>query len=177
MALPTPPTSPGTVASPQLASIAATKDVAAPRDRYPSPAPTEPSSPVLESTPRMPGIAAALSDLPPIPPYNPHSARQQQKRKAEAQAAAAQASASTSRPRPASAVVAPAMTTPAHAHRSGSHMAATASGVGARHGATEPSPLPPHLAAYAGRQRVYFGPYLLLQTLGEGCVKLFARSI
>ena len=166
MALPTPPTSPGTVASPQLASIATTKDVAAPRDRYPSPAPTEPSSPVLASTPRMPGIAAALSELPPIPPFNPNSARQQQKRK---EAAAAAASASTSRPRPASAVVAPAMTTPAHAHRSSSHIAATSSGVGGRHGA-DPSPLPPHLAAYAGRQRVYFGPYLLLQTLGEGCV-------
>ena len=169
MALPTPPTSPGTVASPQLPPVskdAVTAAAVQARDRYPSPAPTEPSSPVLASTPRMPGIAAALSELPPIPPFNPNSARQQQKRK---EAAAAAASASTSRPRPASAVVAPAMTTPAHAHRSSSHIAATSSGVGGRHGA-DPSPLPPHLAAYAGRQRVYFGPYLLLQTLGEGCV-------
>ena len=149
---------------------------------YPSPAPSSPSSPPLPSTSKfsnnltnfktvpLPSIATTLE----IPPYNPNKRRQVPPEVLSN--TLAKGLPSLSAPRPASTTVVPIPTsyplTPESSQSNGTKFnpqraSHTVSGLG-NHSNVGQAYQPQHLTSANGKRPVYFGNYLLLQTLGEG---------
>ncbi len=150
---------------------------------YPSPSPSSPASPPLPSTSQFGGTSSTLTNLKTaplpsiaatleIPPYNPHKRRQAPPEVSNALAKGLPAHAA---PRPATTTVVPIPTsyplTPDSSHNGGTRQnqqraSHTVSGLG-NNGAGQVYQ-PQHLQSANGKRPVYFGNYLLLQTLGEG---------